>query len=87
MGNWQLEVFKFGLYVFAPVASFIIYHKVDFFKNDLEEFERKRHNPKLLENDRQIREDKEYFMSLKEDSLRKELELQLAQATAAESKN
>jgi hypothetical protein len=53
----------------------------------LEEFERKRHNPKLLENDRQIREDKEYFMSLKEDSLRKELELQLAQATAAESKN
>ena len=28
MGNWQLEIFKFSLYVFAPVASFYIYHKV-----------------------------------------------------------
>ena len=28
MGNWQLEVWKFSMYVFAPVVSFWVYHKV-----------------------------------------------------------
>jgi hypothetical protein len=28
MGNWQLEVGKFAFYVFAPVMSFYIYHRV-----------------------------------------------------------
>ena len=29
MGNWQLEIFKFSLYVFAPVAAFYVYHQVN----------------------------------------------------------
>jgi len=84
MGRWQLEIWKFSLYVFAPVASFYIYHKVDFFSRDLERFERKVTTPALLENDKQIKEDLEFLNSLREESLRRKFE---SQVTAANDKN
>jgi len=80
MGNWQLEIFKFSLYVFAPVASFYIYHKVDFFNNELETFQRKYNTPQLLKNEKQIQQDLEFLNSLREDDLRKKFESQ-AQGT------
>ena len=29
MGNWQLEVGKFAIYMMFPVASFYAYHQVE----------------------------------------------------------
>jgi len=84
MGRWQLEIWKFSLYVFAPVASFYIYHKVDFFNKDLERFERKVTTPALLQNEKQIKEDIEFLNSLREESLRRKFE---SQVTAATTKN
>ena len=31
MGNWQLEVGKFAIYMMFPVASFYAYHQVEIF--------------------------------------------------------
>jgi len=82
MGRWQLEIWKFSLYVFAPVASFYIYHKVDFFNKDLERFERKVTTPALIQNEKQIKEDLEFINSLREESLRRKFEAKLTEATA-----
>jgi len=76
MGNWQLEIFKFSLYVFAPVASFYIYHKVDFFGQELERFERKVTTPELLKNEKQIQENMAVLNSLREENLRSKFESQ-----------
>lgn len=76
MGNWQLEIFKFSLYVFAPVASFYIYHKVDFFNNELERLERKVTTPQLLKNEKQMQENLDILNSLREEGLRKKFESQ-----------
>jgi sigma54-dependent transcription regulator len=81
MGNWQLEIFKFSLYVFAPVASFYIYHKIDFFSKDLERYERKVTTPALVQNEKQIKEDLEFLNSLREESLRRKFESEMAAAT------
>jgi len=84
MGNWQLEIFKFSLYVFAPVASFYIYHKIDFFNNELEKLERKVTTPTLLKNEKQMQENIEILNSLREEGLRKKFE---SQANATETKH
>lgn len=38
MGNWQLEIGKFAMYVFAPVVAFYVYHKVKYDIFSLEKF-------------------------------------------------
>ena len=38
MGNWQLEIGKFAMYVFAPVVAFYVYHKVKSDIFSLEQF-------------------------------------------------
>jgi len=84
MGNWQLEVWKFSMYVFAPVVSFWVYHKVDFFKDDLIKFERKVQTPEILQNEQKIKDDLELLNRLKEISLKKRLESQAAASVSKE---
>jgi len=74
MGNWQLEIGKFAMYVFAPVVAFYVYHKVDFFNEDLEQFNRKINTPQMLANEKQMKEDLELLKRLRESSIRKKLE-------------
>lgn len=74
MGNWQLEIGKFAMYVFAPVVAFYVYHKVDFFNEDLERFNRKINTPQSLANEKQMKEDLELLKRLRESSIRKKLE-------------
>lgn len=80
MGNWQLEVAKFGMYVFAPVMSFWVYHKIDFWKEDLERYERKIHTPAVLQNEKQIKEDLAFLEELKRKSLQRKLEFEASKA-------
>jgi len=76
MGNWQLEIGKFAMYVFAPVVAFYVYHKVDFFTEDLEQFNRKINTPQMLANEKQMKEDLELMKQLRDSAIRKKLESQ-----------
>jgi hypothetical protein len=74
MGNWQLEVGKFAFYVFAPVMSFYIYHRVDYFKDDLLKFERKTQTPERLLNQEKLREDMKLLQRLREMNFKESLQ-------------
>lgn len=80
MGNWQLEIYKFAMYVFAPVTAFYIYHKVDFFNEDLEKFNRKVNTPQMLANEKQMKEDLELMRQLREAGIRKNVHSKLREA-------
>lgn len=56
MGNWQLEVFKMAIYIFMPVASFYVYHQVDFFEDKLRGLQRRVHSTESTENEKVIKE-------------------------------
>lgn len=74
MGNWQLEVGKFALYVFIPVAAFYMYHQVDYFKDDLLRYERRTNTSQVQQNEALL---KEYFDKLRDkrdDQLKQKLQ-------------
>ena len=73
MGNWQLEVAKFGLYIFAPVASFYYFHKVENFEDKLEEYHRKQNSATSIQNEKMIKECQQKLRELREAKFKREL--------------
>lgn len=74
MGNWQLEVFRFGLYVFMPVLAFYGFHQVDLFKDDLLRFQRRLHTSETHKNEAMVRECVSQLQRSKEEEFKRQLE-------------
>jgi len=56
MGNWQLEVGKFAIYMMFPVASFYAYHQVDWFEDSYKEIQKKVNTKESIQNQKEIQE-------------------------------
>jgi len=86
MGNWQLEVAKFALYLTVPVGAFAMYHQVDYFRDEVLRFERKVTTKESIANDAML---KEYMTELRKEQqakLRLKLQQEAAAAAAADPK-
>jgi len=55
MGNWQLEVFKLGLYVTFPVAMFYVFNQATIFEPWVVKMKRNMYPPESLTNQAEIR--------------------------------
>ena len=53
-----------------------IFFQVDFFTEDLEQFNRKINTPQMLANEKQMKEDLELMKQLRDSAIRKKLESQ-----------
>ena len=73
MGTWKLEVAKFALYVFAPVASFYYFHKVEYFEDKIAESYRKQYSVTSAEGEKQIRECQEKMREKREARFKEQL--------------
>ena len=70
---------KLCLHFLKMTFSFIltrIFFQVDFFTEDLEQFNRKINTPQMLANEKQMKEDLELMKQLRDSAIRKKLESQ-----------
>lgn len=56
MGKWQLECFKFGLYIFSPVAAFYWINKFENFEEKIEQFHRAQTSADSIKYEQMIKE-------------------------------
>jgi len=73
MGNWQLEVFRMGVYIFFPVATFYAYHQVDWFEEKYKALQRKTRTKEIIANDKEMAEFAQAMIELKEKKFAKDL--------------
>jgi len=74
MGNWQLEVFKFSLYIFAPVLSFYHFHRIENFEEKIEEYHKAHVSEKSIKNEKIIKECQQRLREGRDKKFKAELE-------------
>lgn len=56
MGNWQLEVFKLGLYVSFPVGMFYFYNQAEYFEDWVINMKRQLYPPEHLTSRQELQD-------------------------------
>ena len=72
--KWQLEVFKFSLYIFAPVAAFYYFHRIENFEDKIEEYHRKHITAKSIKNEEMIKDCAKILRERRDQKFKVELE-------------
>jgi len=82
MGNWQLEVFKFALYITMPIGAFYAYNQTEWFRDYLYYYERKSQTPQMRANAEKLNEFREELKKVRDEQDRALLEKQREAAVA-----
>nr|XP_040578993.1 protein PET100 homolog, mitochondrial-like [Lepeophtheirus salmonis] len=90
MGGWKLEVFRFSVYIFFPVACFHLYHKDNLLDDSFRRVQSKIYPAEEALNRMKLTRIKEALSELNEkekiNKLKKELELISASSTEMNEK-
>ena len=87
MGNWKLELGKMAIYMAFPVASFYIYHQVDWFESDIEEMHRKVRTKESVKNRKELEECVQMMRSHQDKKFKEELAKMKTELAGIEEKN
>lgn len=74
MGNWQLEAFKFSLYISAPVLAFWYFHQTENVRENLDKYYQANTDERTMKNHKMIIEAQQKMREIRDKRFEKELE-------------
>jgi len=74
MGNWQLEAFKFSLYISAPVFAFWYFHQTENVQDNLDKYYQANTDERTMKNHKMITEAQQKMREIRDKRFEKELE-------------
>lgn len=74
MGNWQLEAFKFSLYISAPVLAFWYFHQYENVRENLDKYYQATTDERTMKNHKMIIEAQQKMREIRDKRFEKELE-------------